>query len=446
MKRYLGYHAGPTGYGYTTKTESIPLTTGSAAHQGLEGLAHILKQHDRLPSELEVRQVIAHARAVYEAKLTKAGFRGGMFTGPIVEETIKEQSALIHGLVWTIALRFIPWLHQTYKVLEVEQERLHFLDCQCGAGPLPQADHDARGCQGKALMIRTDILAQHRVGGHLAYFEGKTTGWESDAWAEQWETKPQLGLGTLDLEKKYGQEVSELFVVGMNKGSRKRDDKDLDTAFAGMKRQQSPLAYGYCRPGNPPLAKEDWIPSYTWINDAGEKKTASKAHKRRGIWLIDDSDWGLWQAYKTSDPLMVPEEFWARQLPVSVLEKVVFVLGPMNRQDAQLLSLRRGMQGEEQRWQERLWQLYELQTKGARWESETFQTTLDQLIARSWNCRPFGKEHQCEFIPLCFKHAGWTDPAAMGFVPRRPHHQPETEQAVGRGLLLADTEESAEED
>lgn len=446
MKRYLNGYAGPTGYGLTTKAESVPLTTGTYTHQALDPLLTILKAHDRLPTTDEVRAIVQDVRATYEAKLTRKGFRGGMFTSPIIEETIKEQSALISGLVWTLAVHFLPWLHQQYRVLEVEQERLHFLHCDCGAGPLDQAQHDARGCNGRALMLRTDALAQHRVGGQLAYFEGKTTGWDSDAWAEQWETKPQLGLGTLDLDKRYGREVSELYIIGMGKGSRKKDDKDEGTDLQGMKRQQSALCYGYCRPGNPPLAKEDWLPAYTWTTEAGEKKTASRAHRKKGIWHLETSDWAVWQAYKGSDPLMPAEEFWVRQLPPSVQDRIVFVLGPMNRQDQQLHSLLRAMNAEEERWQQILWQLYTKQMEGYGWATPEFQTLLDTLIPRSWDCRRFGKEHECEFTTLCFKKAGWEDPIGSGhYIPRRPHHAPELQQAIERGLLPEEGEEIDEE-
>lgn len=448
MQRYLRYHAGPTGYGYTTRSQSVPLSTGTASHDGLEGLSKILHTHDRLPTEEEVRALVKHAREKYEKTLTARGFRGGAYTGPVVDETIREQSALIHGLIWSIALKFLPWLHQHYKVLQVEQERLHFLQCTCGAGPLPQADHDARGCEGRALQIRTDILGQHRVGGHLAYFEGKTTGWESDAWAEQWETKPQLGLGTLDLDRHYGQEVSEIYIVGMQKGARKKDDDKTigdDDPLKGMRRQQSALCYGYRRPANPPLAREDWVPGYTWTTDAGEVKYKSKAHRRTGVWEIAKGDWPLWRAYHTDDPDLTPEEFWTRQLPQSVLDKVIFVLGPLNRQDTQLRSLLRSLDTEEERWQAVLWKLYEIQQTFP-WDHAAFQAELDRLIPRSWECRRFGKEHQCEFIPICFKHAGWQDPALMGYIPRRPHHAPELQQAIARGLLVAEAEEFEEEE
>lgn len=451
MRRYLGNHAGPSGYGFTRKAESVPLTTGTAFHDGLEGLARILQDTNALPTTDHTRQIIAEARARYEKKLLDKGFRGGMFTSPIIEETIKEQSALLFGMIWCLTLKFIPWLHQHYRVLQVEQERLHFLSCTCGAGAnAEQAAHDARGCTGQALMIRSDLLCEHREGRHLAYFEGKTTGWESDAWAEQWETKPQLGLGTLDLEAKYGQTVSEIYIIGAQKGARKKDREGILPAehpLTGMKRQQSSLCYGYCRPGNPPLAKADWVPAYEWVNDAGETQRKSKAHVRRGVWEIPDTDWPIWQAYHSGDPTLDPAEFWVRQLPQSILDKTIFLLGPLNRQENQLLSLRRGMAGEETRWQEILWKLYEKQAGGAGWASAEFQALLDELVPRSWNCRPFGKEHECEFVPICFKHTGWEDPLAGGrYVLRRPHHAPETEQAVTRGLLVAEATEREEDE
>lgn len=443
-RRYLQYHAGPTGYGLARKGESVPLATGIYYARGVEQLMLFMKQSDQLPDVDVVRAAVKYAREAYERKLTLKGFHGAL-SSEITNETIKEQSVLIGGLIWAFALRFLPWLHESFRILEVEQERLHFLECTCGAGTgiFEQRIHDDRECAGTALMIRTDILAQHRRAQHLAYFECKTTGWESDAWAEQWETKPQLGLGTLDLEKRYGNEVTEIYIVGAGKGARKKDQYHPEDP---MKRQQSPLCYGYCRPGSPPHAKDEWLPAREWKNEAGETKRISKAHRRRGIWELEKSDWPIWQAYQTSDPELQYDEFWFRQLPPSVLDRASFVLGPLNRQDAQLLSIRRSMLSDEIRWRETLWALYQEQQQGHTWASPEFQAKLDELVPCSWNCRPFGKEHQCEMTYLCFREAGWEDPIGSGkFQPRLPHHAPETEQAVARGLLPEDAEDLDEE-
>lgn len=440
-QRYLNYHWGPTGYGITHKSDSLPLATGIYVHEGIDKFGKILQLEDRLPSLDQTRAIVEEVCSGYVARVEAKGFLG-ILGGEHTLETIAEQRVLIAGILWALRIKFLPWLHQTYRVLSCELERLHQLTCTCGAGAAPVETHIANGCYGKYLQLRNDIIAARRTGGGLAYFEGKTTGWDSDAWADQWESDPQLGLGTLDAEKQWGAEVTELYVIAMQKGARRRDKDDP----TGRRKQLSTLCYGYCRPGNPPMVADDWLPTYEWINEAGEKKRASRAHVRRGIWQLAESDYPVWRAYSQQDPNLSPEEFWVRMLPQSVLDKVVYVLGPMNRQDHQIESVRAGMIGEEQRWQENLWKLYEAQQQHP-WHSPVFQRVLDDLIPQSWNCRPFGRDHQCEMYQICHKEEGWQDPLGSGkYVPRRPHHQAELEQAVARGLLPEDAEEVQEEE
>lgn len=435
-QRYLGYHAGPTGYGLTTRADSLPLATGIYVHEGVAAFGGILQQHDRLPTLAETRLIVAETRANYVQRVETRGFRG-ILGSATTEETIREQSALISGLLWALRLKLLPWIHATYRVLSVELERPHFLSCTCGAGPLDLQAHIDRGCQGKILMLRNDLIAQRRGGTTLAYFEIKTTGWESDAWIEQWESDPQLGMGTLDAEKVYGAEVTELYIVGLQKGARRRDKAEP----TGRRKQLSALCYGYHRPGNPPLIGDDWLPSYEWVDEHGELKRASRAHKRNGVWEIANGDFSTWTAYAQQDPELTPEEFWVRMLPQSILDKICFLIGPMNRQDHQIASVRTSMNAEEERWQGILWDLYTAQQSHP-WASPEFQATLDRLVPQSWQCRPFGKEAQCEMFGICFKEEGWSDPIGSGkYVPRRPHHQLELDQAVARGLL---PEEAAE--
>lgn len=449
-KRYLSTAFGPTGYGITATSESLPLTTGIAVHDGVALIGQAIQTSGALPDVATMRAIVGEVQAAYLAKVEARGFLG-MLQGPLTDETIAEQRVLISGLLWALRLKFFPWFHETYQILSIEEERLHVLTCTCGAGPLPGADHVARGCTGIALMLRRDLLARRRSGHTLAYFEFKTTGWESDAWAEQWETKPQLGLGALDTETQFGAEVGEIYVVGVNKGRRAKDRYEAEEASATgdavRKKQQSPLCYGYRRPGNPPLLAEDWLPAYQWVTDAGETKKAPRAYKRAPVWDLIQSDYPAWRAYQQQDPEMSPEEFWVRMLPSSLLDKVVFVLGPMNRQDQQLASVLTSVRAEEERWQAILWELYEVQHGSAvssGWASPEFQSLLDRLVPCAWTCRPYGKEHQCEFVGICHRHEGWQDPLATGrFKPRRPHHDPELQQAVSRGLITEQAEDEA---
>jgi len=416
------------GGGISPIGESLPLATGGALHEAAATLLTIMQALHRLPTDSEVRVSALYATERYIAKVEAGGFRG-VLAGPTTDETIAEQAALVEGMTWAFAIKVLPWLHATYKILKVEEPHIHILSCTCGAGPLPALAHIERGCQGHALNQRIDCLAAHRTGSGLAYFEIKTTGWDSDAWAEQWETKPQLALGTLDVFAEYGKEVTELFIIAINKGSRRKDER------LERKVQQSPLCYGYVRPGNPPLMVDDWLPAYEWKDAEGATKRATRAHQRRGVWTLPTTDWAAWTAYHEQDPAMTPVEFWVKQLPASLLDRICFVLGPMNRQDTQLQSLRRSMQADEARWEEVVTALsVEMQEHG--WSSDEFQSALDFLVPQSWNCRPFGREHQCAYVPICFKGSGWQDPLGSGhFARRMPHHEAETIQLGAKGLL-----------
>src|SRR5262245_8391507 len=74
--RYLGYHAGPSGYGITLRRESLPLATGLSVHEALERFAHILQREDRLPTLAEVRDIILTVCAAYVKRVEERGYRG----------------------------------------------------------------------------------------------------------------------------------------------------------------------------------------------------------------------------------------------------------------------------------------------------------------------------------------------------------------------------------
>jgi len=403
-QRYLTYHAGPTGYGYVRKGESLPLATGTYTHTAAAHLCAHLRDHDQLPLESVVRESIRLATTLYESTIEARGFRG-LLASESTDAVLGEQVSLITGMIWAFRMVILPWLHQEFRVLEVENETIFPLTDQIG------------------LMQRLDILAEKRLNRNLAYMDLKTTGRPADQWAEEWETKPQLALGTLGIPERYlGREVSELYVIGFNKGYRKKDSDD-------QIRQGSPFCYGYRRPANPPLAEEAWLPSYEWIDDQGQTKRAGREYRKAPS--VEYPGGG---------------EAWVRQLPDSVLRKQVFLVGPLNVQEIQLACLHRQIVGEEEKWTRLLWELYEIGQQYP-WDSEHFQAQLDRLVPCSWNCRPFGARHQCEMVSVCFRNSGWQDPIGSGlYAARKPHHRPELEAAVARGLLPAEMLEAEEEE
>lgn len=440
-ERYLKNHAGPTGYGWVRKAESLPLMTGSYVHVAFEHLWIYLRDHDQVPPRAFVREAIAQAVEHYERRVTARGFRG-LLQSEHTDIVVQEQSLLIAGIVWLAYRQIVPWLHTHYRVLQAEQESVYILDCTCGLGSavLDPLVHDAKGCLGVGQMLRQDLIAERREGGTIAYVEAKTTGWGGDNWAPQWETKPQLSIGSFGIPERYGREVSECYILAGYKGAR-RTTKAKDPFEEDVTRQESPLCYGYCQPGYPPLSQDDWKPAYEWIDEAtGNVRRVSRAHEKRGVWELEASDWPAW-VQRDRETYPTPIEFWIDQLPVSVAQKTVYLIGPLNRQDAQIAALKRQIAGEEHRWQQILWELYREQSEGHDWSSETFQAALDRLVPASWDCRRFGTKHECEFTPLCFRKQGWDDPSGIGFVARRPHHSTELEVAISRGLLPERSEE-----
>jgi hypothetical protein len=439
MLRYLQNHFGPTGYGIVRSGDSLPLATGQHAHLAIEILLKILQQYDRLPTREEIRGAIAQANGAYGKRVAQRGY-AGLLQSESSDRVVREQCTLIEGLIWAFCRLILPWMHANYRIVEVEREGIYMLGCTCGLSSAidDAAAHDARGCQGIAMMLRQDCLAERRIGGGLAYFEFKTTGWGNDTWASQWETRPQLAIGNWGVNERLGKEIVENYIIGLYKGSRKK----VEDPFEGIwYRQESPLCYAFVRPSNPPLATEDWLPQYEWTDEDGNKKRASRAHQKAGIWTLEESDWPEWVEGRGDQS---PSEFWVNYLPPSVVEKQIFMVGPLNRQDQQIAALKTQVFAEEKDWQQRLWKLYEFaEATGSSWGSPIFMQEVDALFPASWDCRRFGARSECEMKKLCFRESGWEDPLSNGFVPRRPHHTPELEQAVGRGLL---PEQSEEED
>lgn len=432
-ERLLSKHAGPTGYGFVAKAESLPLATGTYLHQAAAHLFTHLYQTQSLPTTQVIREALSHATGEYEKVIAERGFRG-LLASESSEEVIREQCALLTGMVWALALKFLPWFHQNYEVVEVEQENLVILECACGLSLTDDASlHVERGCDGIALQRRRDLVGKSRTTGKLAYFELKTTGLEVNRFMEEWEIKPQLSLGTLRAEEQWGAPISELYVIGLYKGYRGKVRDEQDKVI-GV-RQESPFCYGYKRPGNPPLATDDWKASYRYTDESGKRKQVTKDYQKTGSWLLSESDWPIWVTNFQNDPQITPAECWVRTLPDQVLESQLYLLGPFNPQPIQTQMLVTSIVGEERRWQERLWDLFTLQQQHG-WSSPEVQAYLDRHIPCSWNCRPYGANHQCVYLPICLKGEGWEDPLGTGrFVPRRPHHQPELDQAVARGLL-----------
>jgi len=429
--RYLEYHYGPTGYGIVRKAQSIPLATGGAIHDGLAEVLQWVQANAATETPLEViRTAATTASAAYRATVEAKGFRNLTADTESLDTLLLEQSALIEGLIWAWCLVALPPLLASQRIVTVEEEEVPVLGCTCGlAGTGAYQDHQARGCTGVGWMTRLDILTQYRDRPDTyAYHEFKTASYTQDA--DAWETKIQFGANRWGPERRLGIEVSEAWVHVLHKG--KREGRDYDAATkrsAGPIIQKTPLCYGYRRPAQPPVVTEDWQAEYAYVDSQGKNRKLTRDYQRAGIWELRD---------QAGQDDLSPVEYWVRSLGLPILAKSLQLVGPLNRQREQLADLEAEIVHHEIGWQETLWRIHDA-------APETLADPIYRIIPRSWDCRQFGARHRCQFEPICFKHEGWEDPVGSGlYLARRPHHQPELDQAIARGLLVEETAEAEE--
>lgn len=448
--RYLNYHSGPTGYGIALKGTSLPLMTGTAAHEGLRPILewcrdHILEPSGEQPPDEIVRGAIQHAQALYGKTIEARGF-AYMADQPAVQELVQEQNYLIAGLIWAWVIEVLPEVLSRGKVLEVEHDDTYVIACTCGLGNgiLAKSDHEARECAGIGFMCKPDFLVETWQTHELEYHEFKTTGADNQTFRDKWEVMIQMFAATLDAERRHHKQVGAVYVHGLLKGRREGEYNYETGKKDGTYRQQSPFCYGYRKPDNPPMEREDWQASYDYQDADGKNRRLGKAYKKTGIWELPDP------AHLGMDR----SEWWVKAIPSEVRRKQLILLGPFVRQEIMVPHFLREVIGEEARWRDGLWEIYEgiLQTQEQQggtywqaWSSPGVQGLLDGLFPRSYECRRYGQRSSCQFETVCFEKEGFADPLGSGrYIERRPHHVDEMNQAVARGLMLPD-EGAAEE-
>jgi hypothetical protein len=322
-------------------------------------------------------------------------------------------------------------------VVSVEQEEERVEDCTCGLGPVGNfTDHGSRGCQGIGLMGRLDFICRHRQTMEYSYHEFKTMAWPTDA--ESWETRLQFLIGYLAAERRLEQPMSAHWIHGLLKGRREGRDYDPVTkGRTGPKIQASGLCQPYCHPGQPPLSKDEWAPSHSFIGEDGKNHKLPKGFARRGVW---EADWDLGDCASQA-------EYWVKWLTEAERKQHLSLIGPMNRQDSVVEPFLRQLVANEKEWRDKVWEMYEQCQHLGTFGSEGVQHMLDIRFPCSWACRKYGTHHRCVFEDVCFRRQGWEDPLGSGqFVLRVPHHEPEKQQAVDRGCLLPEDLAEEEED
>lgn len=451
--RYVENHAGNYGYGMQRKAQSMPLVTGSYVHEGIAlVLGWVLEttqktgiQPDEAPAEV-IRWAVEVSIEKYQAVIKKRGILTYVMDDPEslakMMNLAKEQEFLISGLIWAWCLKRLPAYLAEYFLRAVEEEEECVLDCTCGLGERigTFAEHEARDCQGIGLQSKPDILGQRKSDGKYGYTELKTVSVPRKSWNEAWERKQQFLIGVLGAERRHGVEITHVWVDGLVKGQRKREYPYSDDL---PKTQQNCLCYGFYSAGNPPAVESSWRPAFTYRTAEGVEFKALKTqgYRRTALWAMEKE-----VAFPGCPEEMEVSEYWVRLLHQEYpyhLEKCLTQIGPLPKQVEMVPKAIRSIVAEERLWQERLWRIYEFaKASGKAWGDDEFMEFLETVVPRSWNCDPFGPDHPCPNQYICHPITeDWRDPIGNGIaVPRIPHHEPEKQQVLGRGIIPAEFE------
>jgi hypothetical protein len=145
---------------------------------------------------------------------------------------MKEQRALLEGLIWAWHRVRLPKLRAEYEIVSIEKDMLWEIGQKHGIQVLD--------------MVKCDALLRRRSDGTLFYLEFKTTTLGGDDWIKQWEHNSQLLINTVAVEEMLGERLGGVLIEGLLKGQRK-PERLKNSRFRGRVIQQSPLCYAYAQ-------------------------------------------------------------------------------------------------------------------------------------------------------------------------------------------------------
>lgn len=409
MKRLMEYHIYGTGIRHVGST--IPLATGSYAHQAVEEILTPVVEKDSLPTEGVIRQAVANAVKSYEEEVQATNYE--VEEGNRVEEVFLEQATLVSGLIFAWASHVLPIFLEKFKVISVEKETEMVLGCTCGLGPMgAPKDHEARGCTGLVLMSRPDIVAEDRLLKELYYIEIKTGSMIDN---RTFEHNIQFPLAAAAIEDYYERELTGYYIHGLIKGRRSKGYNKETKEYSLPPAQNSPLCYVYYKPPIIGVTKEDVKFHYG--------KGVTKQYEKTPVWEIEfmDKPEGMSKAeYHVS--MMDDEEldnhvgvFGPYPYPGELVRETLVDMTNVEKTNAEVFPYIRNL----------------IDEKGLA-HTET-QEALRQYVPRSWNCKTFNS--LCPYYSICTRREGWDHPLDLThpdtgrpiFERRQPNHPIEAE-------------------
>lgn len=362
MLRFLGFDF--DGDGLDSEQASLPLLSGIAIHAA----------HARLLAGQAIDGVIESIISDYVAEITQRGIAGLEITKSI----IREQKALLEGMLRMWATIRLPRILEEYDVVSIEQT------------------WDWELIPGLVQRLRLDALLRRKGDGLLHILDYKTVGYPSEVWMEKFEHNLQTCLYLQALKEKSGEPVGGILYEGIVKGQFKKDTA-FKSPWYGQKIQQSPYTIGYALSG-----------------DCG---------------TIYQSDYTSKKGYNKVRPFeAMSMEAWVNEvlIPEGKGNDLFIIVPAICPPDYELLRVKDQVIYEELKYHRELDEYRFLLASAKESGSSAVQDIADRHLARvapirTNRCYKFGMDHRCKFIDVCFNQGA--DPLnGGGYVKRMPHH------------------------
>lgn len=369
MSRYLGYDFNATGI--TRVHTGSALAFGIAMHAGLERILRAAAS-DTAVDETDLFAAIQTDVVVPYSEQVKAAVLAETKDAAQAMHKSTEQAWLLSMLLYGWYKQRLPRILAEYTIEAVEEEFTASLS------------DDLR------LMLRIDVVLRHRVNGLLYILDFKSLGNVTDDWMVKQEHSAQTSLYIYALEQHRDEYVAGIMYEGLAKGTSRKDTNEKSPWF-GHTLQTTPLCY-----------------VYTNDEEVRHEYTKAKGWRKVPAWqLVPDAA----THYATLSML------YEGDLPQ-------FCVVPPVRPTQQALerTVRQTIYAERE-YYNKLAQVNGALNMGQQERADELSSTLFELNYSA--CYKYGKEHACQFAPIC--HGGCSPTDETQFVARTPHHAGEFE-------------------
>ena len=381
-KYWLTFHE--QGTGIVPVTMALGLSRGILAHSILAHTLTRVKDTDKLPEPSFLTNLFNEETTAFREEAVSRGLEQ-TDQGMVLEEA-NRQACLVESLVRSWVKIRLPYLHQRFTIVKVEDDFDLTLD--------PDGEI--------VLMSKADAVIQDRTSKEYSALEFKTTGTDRDEYFEGWRYDVQTLNHLMAIKQEFGKTGSSVMMEFLYCGYKKRD------AMSGSTIYYSPLIRGHVKRGNPPIDSDE----YAWGSE----------YARRKGW----SPFNVWQEdFEAKPQHMTNAEYWVNHvLDVGTLQESLFTREIYRNEE----EMKQWVAGASQQ-QRRVMQGVQLM-KALEGGQNALGFDRDYVMAAFFpanldsSCRTNKYFRECEFSKICYGLITG-DPLQAGFMHRKPHHEAE---------------------